>query len=456
MKRFIVILFGIASMAVCSCEKFLDEKPDKKIVEPRTVRDLQELLDATAILNNGAYGGLQEVATDDYWLSEESFNGLSDFDKDNYKWKPNPLYLLPDVAAHWKSNYEVVLYSNTVLEEVDRMKEVSDQVNHIKGSALFFRSFAFYNVATAFAAPYAESEKESLGIPLRLSTDFNEPTSRATLGETYERIIGDLEKGIALLPVAVEFKTRPSKAAGLALLSRIYLSMENYELALARAQQALAYYDVLIDYNMVDVDTRIPFARFNEETIFYSHTRGAAPLNPSRANISYDLLELYEEDDLRKAAFFNEKAEGIWVFKGGYHGLTNNTFFNGLATDELYLTVAECYARNGDFTESLKWLNQLLKNRIKSSRFVPLVIGNVKDLLNRVLQERRKELLMRGLRWTDLRRLNRQPEFAVILHRYKDRDVLDEESFLPPNDKRYIFLIPQDVVNIAGVQQNER
>src|SRR5690606_32955981 len=142
---------------------------------------------------------------------------------------------------------------------------------------------------------------------------------------------------------------------------------------------------------------------------------GVAPLNSSRANISYDLLDLYDDIDIRKEAFFREKSEGIWAFKGGYHGQTNNTFFNGLATDELYLIVAECHARNGDVAKSLEALNYLLKHRLRSTSFQPLIIGDPDVLLTYVLEERRKELLMRGIRWTDLRRLNRYGEFAKTL-----------------------------------------
>src|SRR5690606_18526159 len=330
------------------------------------------------------------------------------------------------------------------------------QTDPIEGSALFFRSFAFYNVATAFAAPYFEEDRQSMGIPLRLTTDFNTTTTRATLGETYDRIIADLERSVDLLPTTVEYKTRPSKAAGLALLARIYLSIENYPLALQRALQALTFHDVLMDYNTIDTDANIPFARFNEETIFYAHSRGGAPLNSSRANISYDLLDLYDDIDIRKEAFFREKSEGIWAFKGGYHGQTNNTFFNGLATDELYLIVAECYVRNGEVAKSLAMLNHLLKHRIRFTDFQPLVIDNPDVLLTYVLEERRKELLMRGIRWTDLRRLNRYEEFAKTLKRYKGNRLVDEEVFLPPNDNRYIFLIPQDVIDMGNLEQNKR
>ena len=72
--------------------------------------------------------------------------------------------------------------------------------------------------------------------------------------------------------------------------------------------------------------------------------------------------------------------------------------------------------------------------------------------LAKVLTERRKELLMRGLRWTDLRRLNRDSRFAVTL----SRTVQGQEYLLPPGDPRYTLLIPNEVIVNSGIAQNSR
>src|SRR5690606_15551644 len=76
--------------------------------------------------------------------------------------------------------------------------------------------------------------------------------------------------------------------------------------------------------------------------------------------------------------------------------------------------------------------------------------------LKDILAERRRELMFRGLRWTDLRRLNQDSEHAATV-RHKLRDGVDEQVFtLIPNDLRYIYLIPQQVIDISGMTQNRR
>ena len=62
-------------------------------------------------------------------------------------------------------------------------------------------------------------------------------------------------------------------------------------------------------------------------------------------------------------------------------------------------------------------LNTLLQARWAAGSFTALTATDGQDALRQILMERRKELLFRGLRWTDLRRLNKDPGTAVTLYR---------------------------------------
>src|SRR4051794_5490712 len=94
-------------------------------------------------------------------------------------------------------------------------------------------------------------------------------------------------------------------------------------------------------------------------------------------------------------------------------------------------------------------VNVLLGQRYRKG-FVPLVAANAKQALAIVLQERRKELLFRGLRWTDLRRLSHDIDYAQTITR-----VIDGTTYtLEPNSFRYTFPIPDDIIQITGIAQN--
>src|SRR3981189_1202195 len=84
-----------------------------------------------------------------------------------------------------------------------------------------------------FAPVYDSVSSRSLpamGIPLRLTADVNAPSTRSTVQQTYDQILGDLQQAVVLLPAAVPYanRNRPSRPAAQALLARVYLSMRNY------------------------------------------------------------------------------------------------------------------------------------------------------------------------------------------------------------------------------------
>lgn len=82
--------------------------------------------------------------------------------------------------------------------------------------------------------------------------------------------------------------------------------------------------------------------------------------------------------------------------------------------------------------------------------FIPYTASTASDALNTILLERRKELLMRGIRWSDLRRLNKEPQFAKTLIRIEDGQTYS----LQPGGLRYIFPIPLLVIQMTGIPQN--
>ena len=64
------------------------------------------------------------------------------------------------------------------------------------------------------------------------------------------------------------------------------------------------------------------------------------------------------------------------------------------------------------------------------------------NYLQEVLNERRRELIGTGLRWFDLKRLNKEPRFAkTVIHE------LDGEVYtLEPNGNNYVLPIPPQVL----------
>lgn len=445
MKK-IQLLLLISLLTATSCDSWLDIKADKTQVVPQTTDELQALLDNTNYLNTNTMSRLFEVSTDNLYLTEQQWLSRGNLEARNgYVWAESINEGNADFS--WISYYRMVYYANVALEGCEKIKPESKaeliSLQNVLGSALFFRSWAFYHLAQLYAKQYDETTASStLGIPLRLTSDIHQETKRSSLAAMYDRVIDDLLIAIEYLPELPEVQTRPSKLAVLGLLSRIFLQMGDYNQALRYAERGLAIKKELINYGEIDSTVRYPFPLFNKEVVFYQ------TMTSGSFYIDAQLYSLYEDYDYRKSLFFNPEGD-FFEFRGSYSN--SRTFFAGLAVDELYLIKAECLARLGRLDEAIETLRYLIDHRYNINAGYPTLNHSV--ILNEILHQRRLQLVYRGLRWMDLRRLNLEPDRQVIL----TREVGEKIYTLPPNSSKYIFAIPDDVIdNNPNLPQNDR
>jgi len=310
-------------------------------------------------------------------------------------------------------------------------------------------------VSQLYTKPYSLTFPAELGIPLRLSADPNGTSTRSGLQDTYKQILTDLHTAVDYLPVFPQYKTRPSKPGAYALLSRVYLVMQDYPNALLYADSCLKLYDSLLDYNTLKSTATYPITGLNKEVIFLSMISDDLATT-GNCIVDSNLYKSYDNNDLRKVMFYKTNTSGQASFIGTYTGgvvasTSSSKAFGGIAADEVYLTRAECYARTGNITAAMNDLNNLLRQRWKTGTYVNKTATTTGEALALILQERRKETPFRGLRWLDLRRLNQDGANITLT-----RNINNQLYTLPPNDPRYVLPIPPDVIAISGITQNER
>lgn len=460
MKKYCLYSLFFAVLLGTSCNKeFLNKKPSTNIVQPTTLDDLQSLLENGEAVNHSS--ALAVISSDEFeYPSYEIWQSLrTATERNSYIWAAD-LFGGEVDGGDWNQPYEMVFYANNVLERLSKIHVNSmnlSQWSNIKGWALFVRAFAYFDLVKNFSPAYDQNTSEKdLGVPLKLNPSIDEILPRATVKQTYEKILSDLEEAISLLRTELSFekRNRPSKASAYALGARIYLSMRNYQEAEKYSDSCLALYDRLIDYNTINLNSATPFSKTNEETLFPASVIINYPASTVASNryinISAELLSLYDENDLRRSIYFTQSSGRVIVKRNYYGGGLYP--FTGLATDEIYLIKAECLARRGEFQKSMDILNRLLINRYDNKRaYVPLIAESATDALEKVLVERRKELVWRGLRWDDLKRLNKEGANIVL-----KRKLNNIEYLLPPNDPRYVFPIPDNEITLSGIEQNNR
>lgn len=444
----LVILGIIAS----SCAReWLDEKSDKSLVIPTSLKDLQALLDNSSVMNSGRVPNLGEISADDYVVPAERWPTLSSWEKNAYLWR-HKIFDDRDGEENWNNSYQQIFYANLVLEGVRKVEIGSanqKEFNNVKGSALFYRAFSYFNLAQVFCAAYDNASSSlALGLPLRNSTSLEIELERANLEVTYQFMLNDLLEAKTLLPDRATFATRPSRAAAFALLAKIYLIMGEYEKSYSNADSCLQIYPELIDFNDLQLTSNYPIARYNKEVIYHATMQIAPIITATRLNVAPGLLSLYEDNDLRYASFFRTVGANV-TFKGSYNG--SSTLFAGLSTNEVYLIKSEALARLNQDANSLQVLNNLLSHRY--SEYTTVDIINNSEIVDLIITERRKELPFRGVRWSDLKRLNLQLNHQSTLFREADGEIYS----LSPNSSRYVLPIPDLVVNLStGIKQNER
>ncbi len=448
------VWIGIILLLLTSCkEDFLEVKPNKALLIPTTLSDFDAILDNNASMNRIAYGPI--IASDDMVASDASFNSASLTVKNAYSWGESGYE--GELQVDWIYSYVQIYYSNIVLNGLEKIKESeSTTYKNIKGTALFFRAFAASQLLTTYTVAYQKSKaSKELGIPILLTSDVTQKYSRGNLQQSYDQVISDLKQASDLLPVNASNAHRPNKAAAYGLLSRIYLSMGDFEKAYEKADQSLKLANKLINYNTLTLNATTltnPYPKLfpinlNPEVLFHAGVAQAF-VNAATSTVNAEIVNAYANNDLRKAGMLFDRGGGVFTFKGRYSGST--VYFSGVGVNEVLLTRAECLARLNKPTEALIDLNSLLVNRYKTSTFQDYTISNTPNVLKLILIERRKELLFTGLRWLDLKRLNLEPDHAVTL----SRTINGKTNVLLPNSNRYAFQIPDEEINISGIEQN--
>jgi len=455
------LLLVVAGGLVSGCHKqdFLGKNPNSTLIVPSTLSDFQSLLDNDLVMNQ--VPALGEISGDNYYMGDDLWQTAGTRVQNAYLWKPD-IFVGQGSVEDWNFPYQQVYYANVVLDGLDNIKTDNSNLatwNDIKGQALFARAFGLFNVAQLFAPVYDVASADSdPGVPLRLTEDVQARVVRSTVKQTYNQITGDLRIAAGLLSskVLMTYVNRASRPAALAMLARVYLSMRKYDSAMFFADNALSLNLSLLDYNSLSAGAITPFPKQNAEILFQAQFVNYSSSNSqvlaygtSSCFADSTLIRSYDSNDLRLVLYYASIGGPGVGLNGSYAG---SIFpFGGLATDELYLIRAECKARTGDTSGAASDLNALLVKRWKTGKFTNLTFSSPKAALDRVLLERRKEMPFRNVRWSDLRRLNKE-NVSIMLTRITNGITYT----LTPNDKRYVLPIPPDVLRLSGIADNPR
>lgn len=336
----------------------------------------------------------------------------------------------------WKSPYIVIGRANRIIAAAEGgalsdAAEAKATIDQYAAEAKVLRALAHFDLVRIYGKPYTEDQGASLGVPLVTGVlESNAKPARSTVAEVYTQVVKDLTEAISSNALATE--TEPGYVSvwgAKAILSRVYLNMGDYANALSVAEDIIKNSGAALwtrDQYFKAWDASTP----NEsEFLFRLNVAGSTDNNDLNGIGNLQQREGYKEmvatkkfvdmltsdpKDVRNDMFLPATAAKevatygtnkvfLNKLRGQGGNLRNVTIVPIIRLSEVYLTAAECAFRNNDKTKAVEYLNDLVKNRTTTMASLATV-DNI--TLERILIERRKELIGEGQRYFDALRNN--------------------------------------------------
>lgn len=461
MKLKLIIIAALILTGFGSCKKYLDATPVKGKIVPKTLADFEEFMN-DIILSQSGYV-YPEFMTDDM-LNSRVTAATASRESRAYTWQKE-LLLSTDDDSEWNAPYNYIYICNLVLDNLQSATLGTDEDrSRLRGECLTQRAYYLFTLANLYGKDYvAATAATDLSVPIMLRADLEAKAKRATVQEVYDQVINDLQTAISIagFPDAGKNYIHPGKLASMALLARVYLFKGDYVNAQKYANDVLVKKSTLFDWNLLSFSNPLkptaatisnyPLPQNNIENVYCK--TAANPSVLSRFMASSDLLNVLDTKDLRYVFNFTRlTSTGAASTSVNPDFLGNTTNFS-IGIPEMMLIKAECLARANDKDGAVAILNTLRTKRFKPADYVALTAPSADDALAKVLAERRRELLYKGVRWFDLKRLNRDDRFKKTI----SREVAGQTYTLEPNSDRYLLQIAPKIIDVNPlILQNPR
>lgn len=512
MKKHIILSLGLAVMlpALTGCDDYLDKDPSKS--SSKTITEASQL-DALLASYSSLYSeyNYSFIAGDDYGLTphiEANRDGSTSIDDLNvFTWSPTESRT---GRLLWDGEFAKIFRVNLVLNNIDNVNGGEAEKANLKAEAHFVRAYSLFQLAVCHCLYPSAENAGDLGLPLKATTSFEESVARASLGETFGFIEADILEALKISKrfvngAGTSQSWRGTTASVRAFAARYYLYMGDLDKAKQYADEVLAEYSELKDFNdpaemsyfpvnetytinsgtdrEEQIVCRFPYTKvqfygtsgFPEllgwKELLYARTMYYASwwFIPSQALLdtyATDVKDGNPDNDLRYRYFVVEDF-GLRYSKRtdegrapGFCQFYFDNIISGPTVAEMMLIKAEVEARKGTPANAIALLNTLRKARIATEAYTDLPTGSKEETVKRVLEERRREMPL-TMRWYDIKRYayNDDPTDDVTINRpfykFTGSAVLLNDGIvnytLEPKSRHYAMPIPEvDILRADG------
>lgn len=440
MKRVQYSLLFFALVLTMACQKKVTEISPTDRLSSDLVFSTAQKMESAVI---GAYNSLQGIN----FLSGRALlyvdlMGEDVFDKGAYFGELPRFNLLGNstfASTLWDEAYQSIGSANRAMAGIGANPGVVSvaKAKEFTAECLFVRAISHFYLVNYFAQPYSFTATASHpGVPI-ITQHFtgNDPAAnkpRNTVAEVYASIISDLTSALTDLPASYssvyQTKTRATKAAAAALLSRVYLYKEDYANAKLMSQNLMnGQYGAFAlrpnpdgafgpgNYQTAESIWSIPNnANDNPNTNnalpqhYYPNGRGDLAISQTFLNVATN--PYFALDDRRRGMIINgftpSTAASFYTRKYPDVG-TRADWAPVIRYAEIILNYAEATAKlgSGVDADAVAKLNIVRdRSRVSAPQYSTSSFATKDDLIKAILGERRIELAFEGHRFWDVMR----------------------------------------------------
>lgn len=506
-KKFkLYILLGVVAFWATSC---LDKMPEDFIPSDESIQTVDDINLAVigiydTFKSSALYSGNLTLLPDLQADFVYGVNGNTNIHGEIWRWN-DILATNTSIESVYAALYDVINRCNFLFDHVDNVRRNTiddddlDLIDQYCGEAYLARALAYSELVKLYCKAYENDEDAAnqLGVILTKHYKANEEMKRASLKDSYQFILDDLDLAAELLAFDKDFKPTGNNAlynnayffneyTVYALRARVALYMKKWDEAIKYSSKVIDSNYFLLSSCTKGISKDVSYYQYmwtndlSTEVIFkvgftvnsYGGSLGGIFFNYNYSNYRPDyvpaawVINSYDTNDLRVSTFFKSYTTGYshhlsWPLLEKYYG--NKDFMaqnilhvsmpKVLRLSEQYLIRAEAYVQKAqpDYGRAGKDITTLRMARYSSyGGSTSLTASNAMDVIE---SERVKELYMEGFRLHDLKRWHKGFE-----RKPQDQSLANGSSLkVEPDDPLFVWPIPQHELDAPGsqVQPNE-
>ncbi len=489
MKKFKILIVCIASILMSSC---LDKTPSNAIIDDnaiQTISDAEQLVNGiyAAFLSPALYSGYLTLCPDiqaDYVHAVEGFRNVY-----GRFWNWDLKGTDSEIQAVYSALYTVIGRCNYLLDNIGNVEDnIRTEAEFAKlemyiGEAHFARALAYSELIKMFCKAYSEdiADNQDLGVVISTSYYDKATPKRATLRQSYNQVIKDLEVADKNLKVDYYSYDYFTKAAVHSLRARIALYMQDWDTAieystkaiendayrLASCKDFVSQEQSTLDYMWSDDKSYEVMWKVGFTPTSMGGALGTVFMNYDYMSYTPDYIpstwitdELFDAADKRYQSYFRRVTTGyphgltciiLWKYPGnptfknlGILGVNMPKVFR---LGEQYLIRAEAYCakENPDYSRAAKDITTLRQSRYSSYGNASVTAQNWFEVIS---AERSRELYMEGFRLNDLKRWGKGFERSAQRNTVAPGNSLRIKA----NHPMFVWPIPQHEIDAPGSQ----